>query len=96
MTIKKLLTMVCSLALGASLLAAHAHAGCSPRKPGPRGCKNEVLTCRAVRACADIPTRKERRSCKRACLTEIVTACRGGTTPCSASPSGAFLNPAAC
>ena len=95
MTIKRLFTVLGALALASSLLAAPAHAGCSPWKRGPKGCKNEVLDCRTGRACAEMPSRKERRGCKRACLTEIVTACRGDKTTCSGSPSGAFLYPVA-
>lgn len=89
---KRLLAGFGALVLGATLAASGAHAGCSPAKAGPRGCKNEVLACRTLNGCADKATRRERRMCRRLCLTETVRACHGTATVCSASPSGAFVD----
>jgi hypothetical protein len=57
MMIRALLTVLGALALDASLLAAAARAAWSPRKAGLSGCNNEVLGCRKVRACVEMPGR---------------------------------------
>ena len=93
---KKLIAMFAAFALAAGLAAARAEAGCSPIKNGPKGCKNEVKACITTEGCANLGTKKEKKTCKRTCKTSIVSACKqqGGSTNtiCSGSPSGSFLD----
>jgi hypothetical protein len=92
--IKKIVTVVGLLVLGATLAASPALAAnpCKAGKKGVKGCKNEIQGCAGVRTCKVSFKGKPRKQCNKACKTETVTACQADNTVCSASPSGAFLD----
>jgi len=91
--IKRIVACCAVLVLAAGLTAGPAFGKnlCAPGKNGAKGCKNEIAACITATACS-AKKGKDKRSCKKACKTTVVNACKVNTTVCSASPSGAFID----
>ncbi len=93
MTLRTITTAAAVAVLGASLAMTPALAKnfCSPVKKLTKGCKNEIAACVTAEACAS-KTGRAKRTCKRGCKTDTVTACRLDNTVCTGSASGAFVD----